>query len=270
MPTLLFFVEMVFQATIQHQYERAVTIIAAMTHVSFQLSEKQWTDHFVENADRIENHCLQDLLSALEESEVMTEGTFKNLLTSLRSLCKSASAVSRDVSDLGVSLPGPRTEYLSGGHEELKTEQTNRLKITANVASSMHNSTNQTSSDMEGDKPQGETTHRSGYSPCWKDRRNDLDKDASANDTASSKSTSLDGVLSSFNSDGSLKEFDEDEPHMPTDGTEDSEPNLPTAHEILKMWKLSRQKDGIYFPFQLGKKQVHVASKLGDCQSADM
>ncbi|XP_030538973.1 pentatricopeptide repeat-containing protein At5g67570, chloroplastic [Rhodamnia argentea] len=265
-PHPLFFVEMVFQAAIQHQYERAVTIVAAMTHVSFQLSEKQWTDHFVENADRVENHCLQDLLSALEESHVMTEGSFKNLLTSLRSLCESASAVSRDISDLGVSLPGRRTEYLSGGHEEVKTEQTNRLKVTANVASSMHNSTNRTSSDMEGDKPQGETTRRFGNSPCWKDGRNDLDNDASANDMASSESTSLDSVLSSFNSDGSLKEFDEDGPHMPT---EDSEPKLPTAHEILKSWKLSRQKDGIYFPFQLGKKQVHVASNLGDCQSAD-
>ncbi|KAF8017305.1 hypothetical protein BT93_H2480 [Corymbia citriodora subsp. variegata] len=254
-PHSLFFVEMVFQAAIQHRYERAVTIITAMTHASFQLSEKQWTDHFMENADRIGKHCLQDLLSALQESNVTTEGTLTNLLRSLRSLCGSASAVSRDISDLGISLPGPRTEYLSGGHEELETEQTNWLKITANPASSMVNSTSQTSSNVVGDEPQGETTHRSRSSSCCEEGRNDLDNVALANDMANSKSTSSDSVLWSFNLDGSSKEFDEDGPDMPPDGTNDSEPNLPTAHEILETWKLNRQKEGIYFPFQLGRKQ---------------
>jgi len=264
---------MVFQAAIQRQYERAVTIIAAMTHASFQLSEKQWTDHFVENADRIGKHCLQDLLSALQESNVTTEGTFTNLLRSLRSLCESASAVSRDISDLGISLPGPRTEYLSGGPEELEIEQTNRLKVTANLASSMLNS------DMVGDETQGETMHRSRSTSCCEEGRNDLDNNAIANDIdsnaiandmANSESASLDSVLSSFNLDGSLKEFDDNEPDLPPDGTEDSEPILPTAHEILKTWKLSMQKDGIYFPFQLGKKQAHAASNPGDYQSTDM
>lgn len=269
-PPPLFFVEMVFQAAIQRQYERAVTIIAAMTHASFQLSEKQWTDHFVENADRIGKHCLQDLLSALQESNVTTEGTFTNLLRSLRSLCESASAVSRDISDLGISLPGQRTEYLSGGHEELEIEQTNRLKVTANLASSMLTSSSQTSSDMVGDETQGEIMHRSRSTSCCEEGRNDLDSNALANDMANGESASLDSVLSSFNLDGSLKEFDENEPDLPPDGTEDSEPILPTAHEILKTWKLSRQKDGIYFPFQLGKKQAHAASNPGDCQSTDM
>ncbi|KAI6695105.1 hypothetical protein NL676_022815 [Syzygium grande] len=261
------FVEMAFQAAIQHQYERAVTIISAMTHASFQLSEKQWMDHFVENADRIGKNCLQDLLSALQESNVTTEGTFANLVRSLHSFCESASAESREISDLGPSLLGLRTEYLSGGHEELKTEQTNQLKLPANVAFPMLNSINGTSSNMEGDKPQGETVRRSWNSACRKEGRNDLDSDVLANDMASSEP--LDSVLSSFNLDGSLKEFDEDDPDMPPEGTEDSEPNLPTAREILEMWKLSRQKDSIYFPFQLGKKQARVDSSLGDCQCAD-
>ncbi|GMP27710.1 hypothetical protein CsSME_00003582 [Camellia sinensis var. sinensis] len=57
--------ELICQALIQHDFERVVGIINTMAHAPFQASEKQLTDLFECNGDRISEESLKELLDAL-------------------------------------------------------------------------------------------------------------------------------------------------------------------------------------------------------------
>lgn len=85
-PHRLLFFELVIQATAQHNYERAVILVNTMAYAPFQVTEKQWTDLFKENQDRIRHENLEQLLDALGNCDVVSEPTVSNLSRSLHVL----------------------------------------------------------------------------------------------------------------------------------------------------------------------------------------
>lgn len=97
-PHHLFFFELVIQATAQHNYERAVILVNTIAYAPFQVTEKQWTDLFKENQDRISHENLQRLLDALGNCEVVSEPTVSNLSRSLHVLC--GLRTSRNISSI--------------------------------------------------------------------------------------------------------------------------------------------------------------------------
>ncbi|RZC62778.1 hypothetical protein C5167_024553 [Papaver somniferum] len=98
------FTEMVCQTSVQHNYERAVTLVNSMAHAPFQVSENQWTDLFRRNSERISEGVLQKLLDTLQSSEVVQEATVSNFSKSLISLCESSA--SKDSTGLTGSSDG--------------------------------------------------------------------------------------------------------------------------------------------------------------------
>ncbi|KAG5241031.1 pentatricopeptide repeat-containing protein [Salix suchowensis] len=90
-PHPVLFTEMVFQATAQENYERAVTLVNTMAHASFQISERQWTDLFEKNGETISQDILEKLLDAVGHCRMASEVTVSNLSRSLWSLCRPGS-----------------------------------------------------------------------------------------------------------------------------------------------------------------------------------
>ncbi|XP_065873700.1 pentatricopeptide repeat-containing protein At5g67570, chloroplastic [Euphorbia lathyris] len=88
-PHHLLFIEMVFQATAQQNYERAVILVNTMSYAPFQISERQWEDLFLKNRDKITRESLKKLLDALGNSDVTSEPTIVNLSRTLLSQCGS-------------------------------------------------------------------------------------------------------------------------------------------------------------------------------------
>ncbi|OIV89398.1 hypothetical protein TanjilG_22230 [Lupinus angustifolius] len=101
-PHHLLFFELVIQAIIQNNYERAVILVNTMAYAPFQVSEKQWTYLFKENEDRISLENLKSLLDALTNCDVVSEPTVSNLSRSLHVLC--GLGTSRNISS--IILPG--------------------------------------------------------------------------------------------------------------------------------------------------------------------
>ncbi|XAR51373.1 hypothetical protein NMG60_11005985 [Bertholletia excelsa] len=93
------FTELICQAVIQHDYERVVSILNAMAHAPFQVSEKQWTDLFEINGDRISEENLKELFETLSDYDLPMEATLTNLSRSLFSLFRSNNqgVISRSV-----------------------------------------------------------------------------------------------------------------------------------------------------------------------------
>ncbi|KAF6159742.1 hypothetical protein GIB67_030000 [Kingdonia uniflora] len=92
-PHTSIFIEMVVQSAIQHNYERAVSLVNGMAHASIQVSEKQWTDIFMGREDQISRDGLQRLLDILSSGKMATEVTVFNLSKSLETSCGSNNSI---------------------------------------------------------------------------------------------------------------------------------------------------------------------------------
>lgn len=97
-PHHLFFFELLIQAIAQHNYERAVILVSTMAYAPYRVTEKQWTDLFKENKDRISHEHLERLLDALGNCDVVSEATVSNLSRSLHVLC--GLGTSRNISSI--------------------------------------------------------------------------------------------------------------------------------------------------------------------------
>lgn len=257
-PHPLIFAEMLIQATLQSNYEKAVTLVNTMAHAPFQVSEMQWTDLFVKNRDRITQGCLVKLFDALSSSELSSEITVSNLLRSLQSLCGSAMSTSSiSFGNIGETHGSERLNIPSISRNEkgkaatyppLKATDTSFAMLSLNdagkneeggldaddSASKKHNCTG----DFANDVTSGEPTNRSGkqvplldlyeYAKDIHEAETDLPVDDG--------DTEMDLLV------------DEDSDSLTS--------KLPSAQEILESWKKSRESDGIYFPFHLGQKWV--------------
>ncbi|KAL4181520.1 hypothetical protein AMTRI_Chr12g271550 [Amborella trichopoda] len=89
LPHWSIFTEMICQTLICHDFKRAITLVNSMAHVSLQVSEKQWTNLFKRNSDKISIEELQKLRQCLNDKGLMSEPIVTNLSKSLCYLCGS-------------------------------------------------------------------------------------------------------------------------------------------------------------------------------------
>ncbi|XP_038881786.1 pentatricopeptide repeat-containing protein At5g67570, chloroplastic isoform X2 [Benincasa hispida] len=229
-PHPLLFTEMILHLTTQDNYEQAVTLVRTMGYAPFQVSERQWTELFEGNRDRICWKNLKKLLDALGNCDA-SEATVSNLSRSLQSLCKlgipentsQSVACDHDVTD-GLQLPGSENTENMKLHPDRVTDCCDE---SLDIIPVNHASLNmKVKSDSE-------------VSP-W-------------------SQSSSEGVLGTDQfSDRSINELstidlcddsedDEEGLNMLLDGFDDSyDSNLPSVNEILKTWKEERKTDGLF------------------------
>lgn len=251
---------MVCQATAQRNYERAVTLVNAMVHAPFEVSEKQWTDLFVTEADGISRDNLKKLLNALHNYEVAREeATVSNLSRALHSLCGSRtskeqnSVAFEDKAMVKIPVNGSSGELddkkkvifrkfsaESKGpnlnpHENPPAENSNGTCHTFSVGL--------THSDEGDDDTLRETISRSSNYACTGDKM-----------ASNEPSLSSDDLFSTCTLDGDSEDIDNIKLKIPAREDDSHGSDLPSANEILETWKESSKRDGIFFPFQLGQK----------------
>lgn len=276
-PHPVLFTEMVFQATAQENYERAVTLVNTMAHASFQISERQWTDLFEKNGETISQDILEKLLDAVGHCRMASEVTVSNLSRSLRSLCRPgssgdlprANSCIEDTDDPRINtnsgkIAGNRSVYMLtssanmvDGNLELDEDPfVNRTSITPDVSLVNNSSTNRESDDPEA-------TSSNGNSVNGLDVATDLlmKRDVFADDVASGASSDcLDKKLSNILLEESAKDAEEVELIVGTTEADDLyRSELPSAHDILDVWKESRKEDGVFFPFHRGQEQPPIS-----------
>ena len=117
-PHYLFFFELVIQAISQHNYERAVILVNTMAYAPYRVTEKQWTDLFKENEDRISHENLQRLLDSLGNCDVVSEATVSNLSRSLHVLC--GLGASKNISGI---IPSESENTVNGQNEEIDSDE---------------------------------------------------------------------------------------------------------------------------------------------------
>ncbi|XP_010272797.1 PREDICTED: pentatricopeptide repeat-containing protein At5g67570, chloroplastic [Nelumbo nucifera] len=277
-PHLSFFTEMVCQATAQHNYEKVATIVNTMAHASFQVSEKQWTDLFNTNRERISRVQLQKLLETIQNSDMMAEATISNLKRSLNTFCGSRlpnmseyfleTISTRDPTsdktpsdDIDGKLDGNKSWKMLKPSVDMVDSHPDPNKDFPDIVNgdksgfSVHHIT----SDIEDDggvalvpdllgyvvnedigtglynRVDDPTDNASLNKPGWFGNKNSI-----SISRCSSEDDCTEAAL-----DMLINQKKIDYPH---------ESNLPSASEILEVWRVSRRRDGILFPFQLNCK----------------
>ena len=262
-PHPLFFSEMVVQATAQHSYERAITLVDTMALAPFQVSERQWTDLFLSNGDRISKDNLVKLLDALGNCEVASEATVLNLLRSLHSLCGSgisASVSSSILSSSGTSekpsldgcnrrFDGYTTANMPNYSGNIMDEDPNLggdplvkdSDVKLDILSVNHGSTNR---EVDADSETISSSPNQGFTAGK----------GFADDNVETGTDHLANKLATFLLNGNSSNLGEMEIEMLMTGVDSPGCDIPTAYEILETWKENRKKNGILFPFQFGRR----------------
>ncbi|XP_059641335.1 pentatricopeptide repeat-containing protein At5g67570, chloroplastic [Cornus florida] len=265
-PPPLFFTELLCQAAVRHDYERVISMVGAMAHAPFQVSEKQWRDIFEKNGDRIGSDSLKKLLEALCSSDLSKEATVSNLLKSLLSLCSSdnlkgisSSVTSGDSSVDESSLNVDDGRLHCDGRANAQSVSANILSPCNNLYADGETSDTfydgQTSNGREDDSDSEMTSRFSNY-VCDGNGKSSLftNLEDLADDLASDGSADCcDDRLSNHVEDGRFDDVGEEEHDNPTN-SDTQEFDLPSAHEILGTWKESRRKDGVFFPIRYSGK----------------
>jgi len=248
-PHHLFFFELVIQAIVQHNYERAVILINTLAYAPFRVSEKQWTNLFKESEDRISHENLERLLDALGSCDVISESTVSNLTRSLHALC--GSGTSRNFSSIipfgskdSVNGPG-RNERIDRNVPKFST----RMMIEG--------------AESENDSYVGSYDAELVTSACTHDRVNEGDnndvtvfrpQNSDIEDGMSSQADRLectDNLALDESSDELDKEIWDDGSSEDDNG--EGVTNKPTAYEILELWKEMREEDGSLLHSELGR-----------------
>lgn len=242
-----FFTEMVFQATTQQDYRRAVAIVNTMAYAPFQVSEKQWMDLFEENRDRISKDSLKKLLDSLCSQDLVKEVSVSNLLRLLQSLCVSTSTEnSSNLIVCGEEIIGESGK----GFEADGNFSANAKKLNSGEDFQVNNdavSSNQPSNSGEDDTV-SEFAHGNENYGCRGDGMaicNNME--GFVTDFSFNESVAL-----SLDRNSKIDEVGEsDVLNMLEHEMSDSDRTfVPSAQEILESWKESRKKDGIFFSFQ--------------------
>ncbi|KAF2295572.1 hypothetical protein GH714_033221 [Hevea brasiliensis] len=263
------FTEMVYEATTQQNYERALILINTIAHAPFQISERQWTALFQKNDDKITKDFLEKLLHKLGNSDVASEPTVANLSRSLCSLCECGTSaylsrsIASDIEDAdGLGLDIDSKEMISDERREIPISCANTVNGTpemqddeiVNKTDGAYGkfSVNHYSTGREGGEDRYEISSSQNCSSIDQDGiANYTSMEAFVNDVASGSSAD--------HLDGPFQDFDQMEYEIPINQIDDSHAsNLPSANEILDAWKESR-KGGIFFPFQLGHENGPIS-----------
>ncbi|KAM3014598.1 hypothetical protein FF2_027279 [Malus domestica] len=231
-PHPFFFTEMVFQATVRRDYRRAVTLVSAMAHAPFQISERQWTDLFEKNGDAIRQDGLEELLDALNNCDVTSEATVINLKRSLLSLCRSYR--SRGL---------PSSGYLGSGATDTSSSVDSNEGFDGNELVIPNHSL-----DSVDGIPKPGRDHLVGESTDVPSDEFSVGKTRTRRDIDTVRS--LDYVS---DEDGEHSDVDEEIETL-VNGVDFHDSDLPAANEILEAWKERRKREGMLFPFQQGHK----------------
>ncbi|KAL4019961.1 hypothetical protein IC575_018724 [Cucumis melo] len=224
-PHPLLFTEMILQLTTQENYEQAVTLVRTMGYAPFQVSERQWTELFEGNTDRICRNNLKQLLDALGDCDA-SEATVSNLSRSLQSLCKfgilesTSQSIACDLNATdGLKLPDSKNME----NMKLHPDQDESLDIIPVDHASLNMKVNSES-------------NMSPWSPSISDG---VLGTGQFSDSSNNEHSTFDSWDES--------EVDEVELNMLLDGFDDSyDSNLPAANEILETWKEERKADGLF------------------------
>ncbi|XP_047161686.1 pentatricopeptide repeat-containing protein At5g67570, chloroplastic-like isoform X1 [Vigna umbellata] len=254
-PHHLFFFELVIQAIVQHNYERAVILINTLAHAPFRVSEKQWTNLFKESEDRISHENLERLLDALGSCDVFSESTVSNLTRSLHVLCGLGAP--RNFSSI---IPfGSKDSVNGSGLSEKIDDDGNAPKFPTRMMIE--------GAEYENDIFVG--SYDSATSACTHDRVNEGDNDdvmvfrpqnSDVEDGMSSQADRLectDNLALDKSSDALDKKLwddrsSEDDESYEDDNGEGVTKKKPTAYEILELWKELREEDGRMLQSELG------------------
>lgn len=261
-PHPLFFTEMICEATARGNYERAVSLISTVALAPFQISERQWTDLFEENKDRIRQENLKKLLNALCKCDVSSEPNMSSLSRSLTSLCRIDPSI-ESISSVSSGNGARRSSSMDSNDEGCDDNKMESLSCSARTSMVCVNTNTydyslskndgeiaSSNSSANKDDAAAEVVMRSSSNHDY--NRNHLSELCSKievfamSEEASHESTEF------FDSDPSTFNLDQFEIPMMDGGSDGS--TLPSAEQILEEWKESRRKDGIIFPFQLGQK----------------
>ncbi|KAI4327341.1 hypothetical protein L6164_019814 [Bauhinia variegata] len=256
-PHPLYFLELVIQAIAQNNYERAVFLVNTMAYAPFQVSEKQWTELFMENEERIGHENLEHLLDALGNCDVVSEATVSNLSRSLHFLC--GSGTSRNISStITFGSENPVRGQNEGSDERRSTIMPNNLGEMMDEGSEfgkdfLFQNDNVKSDtfpvnhdyDKEGDDTDdvivcNSTPNCDGLKDSRTSLCSNTQELGDADDLAFDEPpSSLDEELWDM-MDVSSKDVDEEAPRK------------PSANEILESWKERRKEDRSYLNSQIG------------------
>ncbi|XP_057491695.1 pentatricopeptide repeat-containing protein At5g67570, chloroplastic isoform X1 [Actinidia eriantha] len=239
------FTELLCQAIIQRDYERVATIVNTMAHAPFQVSEKQWTDLFESNGDRISRESLDELLETLGNSQLPTEATVSNFSRSLLCFCRSNNGgdipTSVAFGDSSVDLSASAGNNVQLRRDESANDNTHDIHVGSgngrvdDADSEMFRFTNY---DSDGDDD--------SLFKSFEDLALGVTSNESADD--------CDNEFSNHTEYGNLDIEDVELDVLNGIVGDSHESNLPSADEILESWKQSRERDGIFLPFQSGGK----------------
>ncbi|XP_027180070.1 pentatricopeptide repeat-containing protein At5g67570, chloroplastic [Coffea eugenioides] len=252
-PHPTFFTEMVCQAVIQHDHERAATLVNTMAHAPFRVSEKQWIELFEENEDRISRASLRELSDALCSHHLANEATVLNFTRALQFLCGPSSlSSSLDLISSGNNLTGllppDGCDQLSDGTGSInpniagvnppKSLQVNRNdRSSFDGLSSYNNGGNGSASPHimleHSGNPFASTDFGLTY---WESNSSDI----KCNDLGACDDDDLEFEVSASG-------------HSDSRGS-----NVPSADEILKSWKEMRQTDGNFFSLPVVQNQIEM------------
>ncbi|KAL2928126.1 hypothetical protein RDABS01_033554 [Bienertia sinuspersici] len=218
-PHPMVFTEMICQAMLVDEYEKAANIVNSMAHAPFQLNEKDWTDLFEKNKDRISDEHLKKLLSTLSESDMSNESTVSDLLKALHFMCSP-------VNDSNV--------FCIAEHQELLNDDNDRDKISVGQSSDELRATMEfhaICSDYDSDENDivNSSSKLSGFAETTSDEFDCLCE--KYQDVHLHSKDAFDEVLSS------------DDDVWDTEICDLRDPELPSANEILQSWKKDQEKD---------------------------
>ncbi|KAG8384268.1 hypothetical protein BUALT_Bualt04G0100700 [Buddleja alternifolia] len=129
-PPLSFFTEMACQATIRHDYERAVNIINTMAHAPFQVSFQDWINLFERNGDRIDQASLSELHEELASRDLVKEPTVLNLSRALEFLCGSCEDSLNSIASTAPSIDKVAKDSHDGEFDGLSNKGNGHVRPT--------------------------------------------------------------------------------------------------------------------------------------------
>lgn len=241
-PHHLFFFELVIQAIAQHNYERAIILLSTMAHAPYRVTEKQWTELFKENEDRINHENLKRLLDDLGNCNVVSEATISNLSRSLHDLCGLGS--SRNISSI-IPFRSENVdclnETINGGENGKAPNFSGRMMIEgAESGNDILFGGDQAEPDMfTFNDDQVDRVNNNDVVVCRPQNRVIEDKSSFCVD----RPEFLDRLTLDKSSDDSEDELSDDESYEDDDDGDKEVIDKPSAYQILEAWKEMREED---------------------------
>ncbi|CAJ2635266.1 unnamed protein product [Trifolium pratense] len=235
-PQHLFFFELMIQAITQHNYERAVILLSTMAYAPYRVTEKQWTELFKENEDRINHENLERLLDALSNCNVVSEATVSNLSRALHVLCGLGSSRNNSsIIPFGTENVNGLNETIDGGGNGKVPNISGRMMIEGTESGNDIFLGDQAESDIfTFNHDQVDRVNNNDVVVCWPQNYNIEDKVSSC-----ARPKFLNHLALDKSSDDELSDNESDE----EDDVSKAMVDKPSAYQILEAWEEMREVD---------------------------